>query len=114
MRPASPPPTPTVPPPAFILQALEEPLTRAVRMSIQPIVEELRNDVEKLIQTKNGELYSTVWDKISGTLRVVEMIRARVSSMGVTTPTTSSTTPGGASAAPAQNFVGSNPYPVFH
>jgi len=101
MRPASPPPTPTVPPPAFILQALEEPLTRAVRMSIQPIVEELRNDVEKLIQTKNGELYSTVWDKISGTLRVLEMIRARVSGMAVTTPATSSTTPG-------------DPYPVFH
>jgi len=110
-RPASPPPTPTLPPPAFVLQALQEPLTQAVRASVQPLVEELRNDVEKLVKVNNSELYSTVWEKLSNPLRVLELIRARVSGMAPTTPATTTTTLS-ASAAPASTLSGGNPYPV--
>ncbi|KIM48569.1 hypothetical protein M413DRAFT_81422 [Hebeloma cylindrosporum] len=109
-RPASPPPTPTLPPPSFVLQALEEPLTQAVRTSVQPLVEELRNDVERLVKANNSELYSTVWEKVSHPLRVLELIRARVN--GSTLATTTSTI-ANANAAPASTPAGGNPYPSF-
>jgi len=98
---------------------LEEPLTQAVRTSVQPLIEELRNDVEKLVKANNSELYSTVWEKLSHPLRVLELIRARVSGMAVTTTAATSaaistpTTTVSASAAPASTSTGGNPYPVF-
>ena len=112
-RPASPPPTPTIPPPAFVLQVLEEPLTQAVRTTVQPLIEELRNDVEKLVKANNSELYSTVWEKLSHPLRVLELIRARVSGMALTTPAATSTPTTTVSASAGSASMGGNPYPVF-
>jgi hypothetical protein len=101
----------TVSPPTLILQALNDSLTRAMRMSIQPLIEELRNDIEKLIKTKNGELYSTVCDKISQTLGVLEMTRARMSGMAVASLAT--TTTRSHSAAPVRTLAKGNPHPAL-
>lgn len=79
-RPPSPPATPstTVPPFEYIFQSLEEPMVQSLRSHLVPAIEDLRKDVENMVHTQNAELYSTLWDKITVTLKVLEMIQSRV------------------------------------
>ncbi|KAF8802892.1 hypothetical protein BYT27DRAFT_7341139 [Phlegmacium glaucopus] len=79
-RPPSPPATPLNAIPSFdyILQSLEEPMVQALRSHITPAIEDLRNDVGNMVRTQNAELYSTLWDKISVTLKVLGMIQSKL------------------------------------
>ena len=79
-RPPSPPATPlnTLPPFDYIFQHLEEPITQTLRSHLVPVIEGLRKDVEDMVKTQNEELYSTLWNKITLTLEVLEMIQSRI------------------------------------
>ncbi|KAF8967279.1 hypothetical protein BDZ97DRAFT_544160 [Flammula alnicola] len=77
-RPPSPPLSPKLPSPSYLLQSLEEPLIDALRMSIRPLVEEVRGDVETVMGNKNRELYTTVWPKIEYTLKILDTIQRRI------------------------------------
>jgi hypothetical protein len=69
---------PQVPAPAYLIASLEQPLIESLRVTIRPVLEELREDVEQLVKEKNGQLFATVWEKISQTLRVLSLIHARM------------------------------------
>ncbi|KAF8958038.1 hypothetical protein BDZ97DRAFT_73745 [Flammula alnicola] len=77
-RPPSPPLSPKLPSPSYLLQSLEEPLIDALRTSIRPLVEEVRGDVEAVVENKNRELYTTVWPKIEYTLKILDTIQRRI------------------------------------
>ena len=78
-QPPSPPSTPlNLPPFDYIFQSLEEPMVQSVRSHLVHVVEELRKDVENMVRTQNAELYSTLWNKITVTLKVLDMIQSRI------------------------------------
>ena len=79
-QPPSPPTTPllNLPPFEYIFQSLEEPMVQSVRSHLVHVVEELRKDVENMVRTQNAELYSTLWNKITVTLKVLDMIQSRI------------------------------------
>lgn len=76
----SPPATPlhAIPPFDYIVQSLEEPMIQAIRSNLVPAIEDLRKDVEDMVRTQNAELYSTLWNKITVTLKVLEMIQSKI------------------------------------
>lgn len=49
-----------------------------VRENLIQKVENLRTDLEKMVKTQNEELYSTLWNKITATLKVLHMIQLRI------------------------------------
>ena len=53
-------------------------MVQSLRSHIVHAVEELRKDVENMVHTQNAELYTTMWDKITVTLKVLEMIQSRI------------------------------------
>ncbi|KAF8168579.1 hypothetical protein BJ912DRAFT_1089284 [Pholiota molesta] len=69
---------PQVPAPAYLIASLEQPLIESLRVTIRPVLEELREDIEQLVKEKNGQLFATVWEKISQTLRVLSLIHQRM------------------------------------
>ena len=78
-QPPSPPATPlNLPPFDYVFQSLEEPMIQSVRSHLVHVVEELRKDVENMVRTQNAELYSTLWNKITVTLKVLDMIQSRI------------------------------------
>ena len=78
-EPPSPPASPlNLPPFDYIFQSLEEPMIQSVRSHLVHVVEELRKDVENMVRTQNAELYSTLWNKITVTLKVLDMIQSRI------------------------------------
>lgn len=77
-RPPSPPATPLSLPPDYIFQLLEEPLIDSVRARVQPLVDELRNNLQDAMREQNELFYSTVWEKMSLTLKVIEAFSARL------------------------------------
>jgi hypothetical protein len=78
-QPPSPPATPlNLPPFDYLFQSLEEPMVQSLHSHVVPYVEELRKDVEDMVRTQNAELYSTLWNKITITLKVLEMIQSRI------------------------------------
>ena len=62
----------------YIYQSLEEPLAESLRSQLVPAIEDLRKDVENIVRTQNAELYSTLWNKITVTLKALEMIQSRI------------------------------------
>jgi len=64
----------------YLFQTLEEPLVQSLRSHLVPAIEDLRKDVENIVRTQNAELYSTLWNKITVTLKVLEMIQSKVNS----------------------------------
>jgi hypothetical protein len=78
-RPLSPPASPRIIPPEYILQVIEEPLLESVRSNIEPLIHELRTNIQDMLRTQNAEMYDTLWGKLSLTLRMVEAISARIS-----------------------------------
>ncbi|KAF8163749.1 hypothetical protein B0H34DRAFT_696674 [Crassisporium funariophilum] len=77
-RPPSPPASPRMPSSTYILQSLEEPLVQAMRSNIMPVVEEVRGQMEKLVQAQSEELYKTLWGRINMTLKVLETIQSKI------------------------------------
>ena len=78
-QPPSPPATPlNLPPFEYIFQSLEEPMIQSVRAHLVNVIEEMRKDVENMVRTQNAELYSTLWNKITITLKVLDMIQSRI------------------------------------
>jgi hypothetical protein len=69
---------PQVPAPSYLIASLEQPLIESLRVTIRPVLEELREDIEQLVKEKNGQLFATVWEKISQTLRVLSLIHQRM------------------------------------
>ena len=53
-------------------------MIQSVRSHLVPVIEDLRKDVENMVHTQNAELYSTLWNKITVTLKVLEMIQSRI------------------------------------
>ena len=53
-------------------------MIQSVRSHLVQVVEELRKDVENMLRTQNAELYSTLWNKITVTLKVLDMIQSRI------------------------------------
>jgi hypothetical protein len=78
-QPPSPPASPLhLPPFDFIFQSLEEPMVQSVRSHLVHVADGLRQDVENMVRTQNAELYSTLWNKITVTLKVLDMIQSRI------------------------------------
>lgn len=53
-------------------------MVQSIRSHLVHVVEELRKDVENMVRTQNAELYSTLWNKITATLKVLDMIQSRI------------------------------------
>lgn len=53
-------------------------MIQAIRSNLVPAIEDLRKDVEDMVRTHNAELYSTLWNKITVTLKVLEMIQSKI------------------------------------
>lgn len=56
-------PTSVTAPEQYLISTLEEPLTQVVRSSIRTNIEELRVQLQGLLQNREMELYNTLWDK---------------------------------------------------
>ena len=79
----SPPASPlNLPPLDYIFQSLEKTIVQSVRSHLVHVVEELRKEVENMVRTQNAELYSTLWNKMTVTLKVLDMIQSRVNQGG--------------------------------
>jgi len=61
-----------------LVQFLEEPLLDMVHANVQPVIEQLREHVQAMLSKQNTEVYKTLWDKLSLTLRMVETISQRI------------------------------------
>ncbi|KAG6900887.1 hypothetical protein C0993_010006 [Termitomyces sp. T159_Od127] len=61
-----------------IIHLMDEPLLDIVRAHIQPLLEQLRNKVQEMLNTQNSEMYKALWGKLSLTLRMVETISKRL------------------------------------
>ncbi|KAG6897583.1 hypothetical protein C0992_000171 [Termitomyces sp. T32_za158] len=61
-----------------IIHLMDEPLLDIVRAHIQPLLEQLRNKVQEMLNTQNSEMYRALWGKLSLTLRMVETISKRL------------------------------------
>lgn len=70
--------SPEVPAASYLIESLEQPLIESLRVTIRPVLQELRGDVEQLVKEKNGQLFATVWQKISQTLSVLSLIHKRL------------------------------------
>jgi hypothetical protein len=66
-------------PQEYILNELEEPIQMSIRQHIQPLLNDLRSNVEALVQTQNQQLYGSLWAKVKITLRMVDAIARKVS-----------------------------------
>ncbi|KAF9476514.1 hypothetical protein BDN70DRAFT_882276 [Pholiota conissans] len=77
-EPPSPPMSPNYPPQSYLLKTLEQPLIDSLRMSMQPEMEKLRGDIENIVREGNGNLYSTVWERIEKTLAIVGVIQNKL------------------------------------
>jgi len=77
-HPPSPPRSPRIPTQDYILNFIEEPLLEVVHTNVKPLVDDLRSDVEHMLRNQNTELYETLWEKLSLTLRMVEAISGRI------------------------------------
>jgi hypothetical protein len=78
-QPPSPPVSPlNLSPLDYIFQSLKEPIVESVRSHLVHVVEELRKEVENMVQTQNAELYSTLWNKMTVTLKVLDKIQSRI------------------------------------
>lgn len=53
-------------------------MVETVRSHLIREVEVLRRDVESMVHTQNTELYSILWNKITDTLKVLDMIQTRI------------------------------------
>ena len=53
-------------------------MIQSVRAHLVNVIEEMRKDVENMVHTQNAELYSTLWNKITITLKVLDMIQSRI------------------------------------
>lgn len=53
-------------------------MIQSLRSYLVPAIEDLRKDVEKMVHTQNAELYSTLWNKMTVTLKVLEMIQSKI------------------------------------
>ncbi|KAG6866923.1 hypothetical protein C0991_003838 [Blastosporella zonata] len=73
---------------AHLIELIEEPLLDTVRGHIQPLIEQLRQQVQLMLNTQNAEMVKTVWGKLGLTLRMVEAISKRLERLDQTaTPT---------------------------
>ncbi|GLB34944.1 hypothetical protein LshimejAT787_0205090 [Lyophyllum shimeji] len=61
-----------------LVQFLHEPLLDMVRDNVRPVIEELRLQVQDMLNQQNTEMYKTLWNKLSLTLRMVETISQRI------------------------------------
>ncbi|KAG5727973.1 hypothetical protein E4T56_gene19408 [Termitomyces sp. T112] len=61
-----------------IIHLMDEPLIDIVRAHIRPLLEQLRNKVQDMLNMQNSEMYSALWGKLSLTLRMVETISKRL------------------------------------
>ncbi|KAF8077937.1 hypothetical protein FPV67DRAFT_1463491 [Lyophyllum atratum] len=57
---------------------MQEPLVDIVRATVRPLIETLRDQVQKMLNCQNQEMYKTLWSKLSLTLRMVETISQRI------------------------------------
>ncbi|KII88492.1 hypothetical protein PLICRDRAFT_161638 [Plicaturopsis crispa FD-325 SS-3] len=90
-RPPSPPTSPISP--EYILQAIEQPLTDSVHAHVQPLIDNLREQIGELLKARNAETYATLWNKLTMTLRVMETLSARVEKeQGALAPSNSNAT----------------------
>lgn len=53
-------------------------MKESLRSFLVPAIEDLRKDVEDMVRTQNEELYSTLWNKMTVTLKVLEMIQSKI------------------------------------
>ncbi|KAF6763707.1 hypothetical protein DFP72DRAFT_873226 [Ephemerocybe angulata] len=81
-RPPSPPASPRLPSTEVLIQVMRDPLTTAARRAVQPMVEEVRNSMQEEMQKQTGEILGTVWDKVGGTIALLDRVNAKIAQAG--------------------------------
>ncbi|TFK17841.1 hypothetical protein FA15DRAFT_675749 [Coprinopsis marcescibilis] len=79
--PVTPPASPPMPNVDFILENIEEPIMDVLRDAAQPIVEEFRGGVQNKWESDVGKVYGGVYEKVKGTMNVLDLIQERVKSV---------------------------------
>ncbi|KAF8628388.1 hypothetical protein AX15_003913 [Amanita polypyramis BW_CC] len=77
-RPISPPVSPSLPPLDYIVQSVHDPLLEAARSAIKPMLSNMRDNIQGLLQERHAEMYQTLWKRLSLTLRLVDALSARL------------------------------------
>jgi hypothetical protein len=77
-QPPSPPGSPWMPTRDYILAEIEAPVSDMVHSHVQPLIETLRADIQKLLGIQNQQLYENLWPKLSLTSQVVETLSRRI------------------------------------
>lgn len=80
-RPKSPPVSPSLPHTDLIIQSVQDPLIEAVRSAIKPMLISTRENIQALLQERNAEIYETLWRRLSLTLKLVDVLSARLASL---------------------------------
>jgi len=73
-KPMTPPGSPRIPSPEDVLEAVREPLLEKVRSHLQPILEDFRSTLEIMIREHHEEIYTTIWQRLYQTRRVVDSV----------------------------------------
>ncbi|KAG6820356.1 hypothetical protein H0H93_001548 [Arthromyces matolae] len=73
-----------------IVDLMEDPLVDIVRETARPLLEDLREQVQTMLNTQNEEMYKTLWGKLSLVLKMVETISKRMERIDQGGPSSSS------------------------
>ncbi|KAK2466908.1 hypothetical protein APHAL10511_001166 [Amanita phalloides] len=77
-RPAPPLIAPTLPQIGYVVESVQDPLMEAARAAIKPMLTSMRENIQALLQERNTEMYQTLWKRLSLTLKLVDVLSARL------------------------------------
>ena len=77
-RPVSPPPSPQIVPTEYVLSSVEASVLESARAQLQPLVDEMRKNVEEMLLTQHAEVHNSLSGKMSVILRMLDSVSARV------------------------------------
>lgn len=77
-RPLSPPPSPGLPDPEYIMDQIRDPLFEEMRSTVREYMSNARAHLIELMSEHNTGVYETMWQKLEPTLRILNKITERL------------------------------------
>ncbi|KAG1827270.1 uncharacterized protein BJ212DRAFT_1474438 [Suillus subaureus] len=70
-----PPPQPVIPTHEYLMEELEEHILSSCMKAIKPLLQEMKDEVSKMLNDENNAMYQTLWPKIELVLRMVDTVK---------------------------------------
>ncbi|KAG1905632.1 uncharacterized protein F5891DRAFT_619575 [Suillus fuscotomentosus] len=70
-----PPPQPVIPTHEYLMEELEDHILSSSIKAIEPLLREMKDEVSKMLNDENDDMYQNLWPKIELVLRMVETVK---------------------------------------